>query len=561
MCQCPSCRVSCPSRRNLRKDDAFNAVIAAIYPDINKAEIAQEAHIQEVIKSYNVRKFGEIASKGARQQKDQARRSTKRPASPPPSSAGHAYSAPLTKRPRNPNKPEPISICMLQHPILSQAEPNIRDVFYLQNKFVRTSRYITVLLLKKWLQLKLVKPKLAAATPAVAAATSTSEAKPEAAAATESKEDSAPAAAAPATAAAGADESKMEDTSAGAAAGTPAAIPGVTPSAPSPPPAAAAAAAAPPQVRFVLYVRAFDLQLLDPSLTSESLPGGEVYVPLASDLTLDYIEEYMWNSDAKATQAQANSLNAALALAATQQGQAADGGAGGDPTPVLQRAFRQAFVQCTAHRKAKVKCPEDCTDRMAAWHEYLAKESDKFNKYKEAQKQINTAAAVTAAATAAAAAAASTTAGAATGGEGSNGTTASSSQPGPPVPALVSLPNKKRRLVLYYSVVGADGQLLTDAPVMAPEVVAKYVIPLQRDEDEEEEAAMAAADAEEEGMQVPQLPATATQQGEAAATTATTAAAAAPSIAPPAAVADEPTPMQMDDENETATPAAAAAAV
>ena len=472
--QCPSCRVSCPSRRNLRKDDAFNAVIAAIYPDLSKAESAQEAHIQEVIKSYNVRKFGEIASKGARQQKDQARRSTKRPASPPPSFGGHAFSAPVAKRPRNPNKPEPISIMLQQHPTLRDADPKLRDQFSLANKFVRTSRYITVLLLKKWLQLKLCKPKTETTK-----TEGTAETKEEgaAAAADANKMDDAAvadtAAASSSSSAAAAASSAAPAAASSTSTGLPAPV--ITPNNAS------------PSVRFVLYVRAFDLQLLDATPIEQQQqspaagpPGQEIYVPLASDLTLDYIEEYMWNSEAKTNAATAAGINAALAATAATDA---------DPTPLLQRAFAQSFRQCTSHRKAKTPCPEDCKDRMAAWHEYLAKEQEKFKAYKESQQA--------AAPDPAAAASAS-------------------------APPLVSLPHKKRRLVLYYSVVGADGQLLTDVPAMAPEVVAKYVIAQDDDEGDKQQQ-----------MQ--------TMQQQLAVSAAHAAASAA------AAAQQQPQPMQMDD--------------
>lgn len=456
-------------------------MIAAIYPDLSKAESAQEAHIQEVIKSYNVRKFGEIASKGARQQKDQARRSTKRPASPPPSFGGHAFSAPVAKRPRNPNKPEPISIMLQQHPTLRDADPKLRDQFHLANKFVRTSRYITVLLLKKWLQLKLCKPK----TETVKAEGSAGETKEEGADANK-MDDAAPAdsAAAASSSSAAAAASSAAPAASSASTGLPAPI--VTPNNAS------------PSVRFVLYVRAFDLQLLDATPIEQQQaaaagpPGQEIYVPLASDLTLDYIEEYMWNSEAKSAAAASAGINAALAATAASDA---------DLTPLLHRAFAQSFRQCTSHRKAKTACPEDCKDRMAAWHEYLAKEQEKFKAYKEAQK----------------------TAAAAAVGAGADGAAAAAAV----APPSVSLPHKKRRLVLYFSVVGADGQLLTDVPAMAPEVVAKYVIAQQDDEEGNSGA---------QQMQTMQQ-----QLAVSAAHAAASAAAAA------AAQQQQPTPMQMDD--------------
>ena len=36
--ECPSCRVACPSRRNLRPDPLFDLLIRQIYPDIDAAD-------------------------------------------------------------------------------------------------------------------------------------------------------------------------------------------------------------------------------------------------------------------------------------------------------------------------------------------------------------------------------------------------------------------------------------------------------------------------------------------------------------------------------------------
>jgi len=36
--ECPACRTHCASRRSLRDDPNFDALVAAIYPDLDKYE-------------------------------------------------------------------------------------------------------------------------------------------------------------------------------------------------------------------------------------------------------------------------------------------------------------------------------------------------------------------------------------------------------------------------------------------------------------------------------------------------------------------------------------------
>ena len=71
--ECPQCRVGCPSHRNLRPDPVFDAIIAAIYPDLEGAEEAQEKAIEAMIDAANVTQFAESAMKGARIQAERAK--------------------------------------------------------------------------------------------------------------------------------------------------------------------------------------------------------------------------------------------------------------------------------------------------------------------------------------------------------------------------------------------------------------------------------------------------------------------------------------------------------
>ena len=50
--ECPTCRIKCPSRRFLRPDPNFDALIAAVYPDLDKWEMSEFARIDELNKNH-----------------------------------------------------------------------------------------------------------------------------------------------------------------------------------------------------------------------------------------------------------------------------------------------------------------------------------------------------------------------------------------------------------------------------------------------------------------------------------------------------------------------------
>lgn len=72
--QCPSCRVACPSRRNLRQDTNFDALVAKIYPDIKKAEATLQKLTLSVIKAQNHGAFAKAMEDGMFKQKEKSRR-------------------------------------------------------------------------------------------------------------------------------------------------------------------------------------------------------------------------------------------------------------------------------------------------------------------------------------------------------------------------------------------------------------------------------------------------------------------------------------------------------
>ncbi len=46
--ECPTCRIPCSSRRNLRPDPNFDALIKVLYPDLEKYEQQEETRVQQV---------------------------------------------------------------------------------------------------------------------------------------------------------------------------------------------------------------------------------------------------------------------------------------------------------------------------------------------------------------------------------------------------------------------------------------------------------------------------------------------------------------------------------
>eukprot|EP00468_Gymnochlora_sp_CCMP2014_P012961 CAMPEP_0167750864 /NCGR_PEP_ID=MMETSP0110_2-20121227/6229_1 /TAXON_ID=629695 /ORGANISM="Gymnochlora sp., Strain CCMP2014" /LENGTH=152 /DNA_ID=CAMNT_0007636235 /DNA_START=99 /DNA_END=554 /DNA_ORIENTATION=+ len=62
--ECPSCRTSCPSKRNLRRDYYFDALIEQVYPSVDEAEKAQDQIVESIIGQYNADAFVNSMEKG-----------------------------------------------------------------------------------------------------------------------------------------------------------------------------------------------------------------------------------------------------------------------------------------------------------------------------------------------------------------------------------------------------------------------------------------------------------------------------------------------------------------
>eukprot|EP00467_Chlorarachnion_reptans_P023616 CAMPEP_0114502448 /NCGR_PEP_ID=MMETSP0109-20121206/9099_1 /TAXON_ID=29199 /ORGANISM="Chlorarachnion reptans, Strain CCCM449" /LENGTH=340 /DNA_ID=CAMNT_0001680369 /DNA_START=59 /DNA_END=1081 /DNA_ORIENTATION=- len=73
--QCPSCRIKVATRRNLRRDEAFDLLIRQIYPDICQAVEDQEREADQLIQGHNVEAY--VASVEQGQQKQDINRRTR----------------------------------------------------------------------------------------------------------------------------------------------------------------------------------------------------------------------------------------------------------------------------------------------------------------------------------------------------------------------------------------------------------------------------------------------------------------------------------------------------
>jgi len=62
--ECPTCRVHCSSRRHLRPDPNFDALIATVYPNLDEYEEQEEEFIADINKKLNRRSLTESVEKG-----------------------------------------------------------------------------------------------------------------------------------------------------------------------------------------------------------------------------------------------------------------------------------------------------------------------------------------------------------------------------------------------------------------------------------------------------------------------------------------------------------------
>lgn len=161
--QCPSCRVACPSRRNLRQDANFDALVAKIYPDIKKAEATLQKMTLSMIKAQNHSAFAKAMEDGMFKQKEKSKRGYV-DSSPLPMARPTVHSnneAPTTVRRQEADTDEslPLSAISVQarpiiHVLLCR-RTDCADVPELTKAKIRVTRLLTIDQLQRYLALKL----------------------------------------------------------------------------------------------------------------------------------------------------------------------------------------------------------------------------------------------------------------------------------------------------------------------------------------------------------------------------------------------------------------------
>lgn len=135
--ECPSCRIHVPSRRSLRPDPNFDALIAKIYPDLHAFERYEEKMIQQFNKSR-----AEL----------QVVRPPKRPRPPPRAPPQTTTATPKRARPAPERRAKPQANTVN---FVLRVHPHETGVKGLAREYLSTSDQLKVMHLKKFLGLKL----------------------------------------------------------------------------------------------------------------------------------------------------------------------------------------------------------------------------------------------------------------------------------------------------------------------------------------------------------------------------------------------------------------------
>ena len=151
--ECPSCRIHVPSRRSLRRDDALDALISKIYPNLEEYEEQEERLIEDLNKTRNQNNaFTESCRQGIQNQA--GRRRTSR-AADLQAAAGKRKSPPLvsmpTRKRANQNGAEDPN---LVHYVLRK-HPHDQAIANLEREYLRSSSDVQVMHMKKFLCMKL----------------------------------------------------------------------------------------------------------------------------------------------------------------------------------------------------------------------------------------------------------------------------------------------------------------------------------------------------------------------------------------------------------------------
>jgi len=75
--ECPTCRIPCSSKRNLRPDPNFDGLIKVLYPNLEKYEQQEENMLQQINNEYVAKVVAASVEEGMKRQKKQAKRRDK----------------------------------------------------------------------------------------------------------------------------------------------------------------------------------------------------------------------------------------------------------------------------------------------------------------------------------------------------------------------------------------------------------------------------------------------------------------------------------------------------
>lgn len=159
--ECPSCRIHVPSRRSLRYDTNFDAVISKIYPNLDEYEENEEKMISDFNKARNLNNAFTQSCRQGMQNQLQHRRKKARPLEEARPGAKSATAQAKAKRratdsdsapsKRHHHGEEPknlVNFILRKHP----TEERVED---LERQYLRTHEQLKVVHMKKYLTLKM----------------------------------------------------------------------------------------------------------------------------------------------------------------------------------------------------------------------------------------------------------------------------------------------------------------------------------------------------------------------------------------------------------------------
>lgn len=167
--ECPSCRVKCVSRRSLRKDPNFDAVIRKIYPQLEEYEAEQDAMIEKdnATNAVNRHEQSTAAAKNAAKRIQVQLRKGRHQLSRGGGAAGGgtrggggrgggAKASVVSRGVKPPRRDlQPIVESDVEFAFTLRRHPLEEQLQCLVKEYLKTSRFLTVLHLQKFLSMKI----------------------------------------------------------------------------------------------------------------------------------------------------------------------------------------------------------------------------------------------------------------------------------------------------------------------------------------------------------------------------------------------------------------------